>query len=193
MMVVDAALTSSGLSYFTVVVPKVILFSRKFVDRGVYSSLCGLTGLKIGEALLIFRNERCWRAAKDIAAALQCFGNDDREALRKWASQADPEKLKQDPVGSVKGVGLVTFQYLRMMGGVDTIMPDRVVKKIVNKFLAEAGFQPVEKDLEFMRTVTEIGREIKVRPVELCWMTWLLEGENDRLRSTKDSSLLLKI
>jgi hypothetical protein len=33
-------------------------------------------------------------------------------------------KWWEDPVGSIKGVGLVTFQYLRMMGGVDTVMPD---------------------------------------------------------------------
>jgi hypothetical protein len=45
---------------------------------------------------------------------------DDKAALRAWAGNARLENWREDPVGRIKGVGLVTFQYLRMMGGVDT-------------------------------------------------------------------------
>jgi len=34
LMVVDAAFTSIGLNYFTAVVPKVVEFSKKFVENG---------------------------------------------------------------------------------------------------------------------------------------------------------------
>jgi len=41
-------------------------------------------------------------------------------------------------IGRIKGVGLVTFQYLRMMGGIDTVMPDKIVKGVINKILVKA-------------------------------------------------------
>jgi hypothetical protein len=72
-------------------------------------------------------------------------------ALRTWAANARLEGWREDPIGSIKGVGLVTFQYLRMMGGVDTIMPDKIVKRVVNEILVKAGLKPVEDDIEFIK------------------------------------------
>lgn len=193
LMVVDAALTSSGLSYFDVIVPKVKLFSEKFVETGQISTLTHLSRLDIPSALHLWRSERCWRVAKDIAAELHKYGSSDKEAIRRWASQASLSTWRRDPVGSIKGVGLVTFQYLRMMGGVDTIMPDRVVKRVVNRLLAEAEAEPVEEDLDFIEKASQLARMAGVRPIELCWMAWLLEGEGEKIRSSKDPAILLKI
>jgi hypothetical protein len=67
------------------------------------------------------------------------LSEDDKLALRTWASNARLEGWREDPVGRIKGVGLVTFQYLRMMGGVDTVMPDKIVKRVVNGILVKAG------------------------------------------------------
>jgi hypothetical protein len=55
---------------------------------------------------------------------LSTLSEDDKSALRTWAANARLENWWEDPIGRIKGVGLVTFQYLRMMGGVDTVMPD---------------------------------------------------------------------
>ena len=73
------------------------------------------------------------------------------------------------------------------------MMPDRVVKRVVNRLLVGAGLKPFENDMEFIEGVTEICEKIGVRPTELCWMTWLIEGEEDKVRSLKDPELLLKI
>ncbi len=193
LMVVDAALTSSGLSYFDVVVPRVKLFADRFVENGHVVGLRQLSRLDIRRVKNIWRNTRLWRVAKNIAANLTYYGDDDREALRNWASRSSLHNWRRDPIGSIKGVGLVTYQYLRMMGGVDTIMPDRVVKKVVNRLLADSGFKPFEKDMDFIENVTEICEKIGVRPTELCWMTWLIEGEEEKMRTLKDPELLLKI
>jgi hypothetical protein len=45
---------------------------------------------------------------------------------------------------------LVTFQYLRMMSGGDTVMPDKIVKRVVNDILMKARLEPVEDDVEFV-------------------------------------------
>jgi hypothetical protein len=54
--------------------------------------------------------------------------------------------------------GLIAFQYLRMMGGVDTVMPDKIVKRVINEILVKAGLEPVNDDnIEFIRKAEEIA------------------------------------
>ena len=124
MMVVDAAFTSIGLNYFTAVVPKVEEFSKRFVENGRIKSLKELAEADINELSEVWKNRRSWIIAKGIASYLSTLSEDDKTALRAWASNARLENWWEDPVGRIKGVGLVTFQYLRMMGGVETVMPD---------------------------------------------------------------------
>jgi hypothetical protein len=124
LMVVDAAFTSIGLNYFTAVVPKVEEFSKRFVESGRIKSLKELAEADINELREVWRNKRSWSIARYIASYLSTLSEDEKTALRAWAGNAKLENWREDPVGSIKGVGLVTFQYLRMMGGVDTVMPD---------------------------------------------------------------------
>jgi hypothetical protein len=120
LMVVDAAFTSIGLNYFTAVVPRVEEFGKKFVENGRIKSLKELAEADINELREVWRNKRSWSIARYIASYLSTLSEDDKTALRAWAGNAKLENWREDPVGRIKGVGLVTFQYLRMMGGVDT-------------------------------------------------------------------------
>lgn len=175
MMVVDAAFTSIGLNYFTAVVPKVEEFSRRFVESGRIKSLRDLAGADIGELREVWKNKRSWIVAREIASYLSTISEDDKVALRTWAKNASIENWREDPVGRIKGVGLVTFQYLRMMGGIDTVMPDKIVKRVINEILVKAGLEPVDDDIEFIRKAEEIALACGYRPIELCWMTWLIQ------------------
>ncbi|MEM1545468.1 MAG: hypothetical protein QXP91_03335 [Candidatus Methanomethylicia archaeon] len=40
----------------------------------------------------------------------------------------------KDPIRSVKGVGLTTFQHLRMMDGINTVMSGKIVKRVIKRF-----------------------------------------------------------
>jgi hypothetical protein len=131
--------------------------------------------------------------AKGIASYLSTLSEDDKTALRTWASNARLEGWREDPVGSIKGVGLVTFQYLRMMGGVDTVMPDKIVKRVVNDILVKAGLEPVEDDIELVKRAEQLALACGYRPVELCWMTWLIQPEGRRIRMEKYRDILPKI
>jgi hypothetical protein len=128
-MIVDAAFTSIGLNYFTAVIPKVEEFNKKFIENGKIKNLKDLSKANINELRNVWKNKRSWIIAKEIASYLSKLSNNDKEALRAWAKNAKIENWKEDPIGRIKGVGLITFQYLRMMGGIDTIMPDKIVKK----------------------------------------------------------------
>ena len=193
LMVVDACFTSLGLNYFNAVVPKVFEFDEKFVRSGKIKNLKELAKADIEELKEIWKNERSWNAAKNIAFYLSKLSDNNREALRNWAKNANVEKWKEDEIGKIKGVGLVTFQYLRMMGGVDTIMPDKIVKRVINEILEKAGYNAVENDLEFIKKAEEIASICGYKPIEICWMTWLVQSEGNKIRMEKYASILDKI
>lgn len=193
LMVVDAAFTSIGLNYFTAVVPKVEEFNRRFVETGRMRRLRDLAGADINELRRVWRNERSWKIAKEIASHLSTLSDDDRTALRTWARNAGLEKWREDPIGRIRGVGLVTFQYLRMMGGVDTVMPDKIVKRVINGILVKAGLEPVNDNIEFIKRAEEVALACGYRPIELCWMTWLIQPEGKLMRMEKYRNLLSRI
>jgi hypothetical protein len=193
LMVVDAAFTSIGLNYFTAVVPRVARFAEGFVDSGRITSLRELAKAEEAELEEVWRNRGSWAVAKQVALYLSSLGLDDKAALRGWAAQSSLERWRSDPIGRIRGVGLVTYQYLRMMGGVDTVMPDKIVKRVINGILAQAGLEPVEDDMKFIKTAEEVARACGYRPIELCWMTWLIQPEGRRMRMEKYARLLPKI
>jgi hypothetical protein len=136
---------------------------------------------------------RSWLIAREIASHLSTISSDDREALRTWAKNAKLENWREDPIGRIKGVGLVTFQYLRMMGGIDTVMPDKIVKRVINEILVKAGLEPINDDMEFIKKAEELALTCGYRPIEICWMTWLIQPEGKMIRMEKYSSILSKI
>ncbi len=193
LMVVDAAFTSIGLNYFTAVVPKVEEFNKRFVESGEIRKLRNLSKAGINELRKVWKNKRSWNIAKEISSYLSTLSEDDKTALRIWAKNSIVEKWREDPIGRMKGVGLTTFQYLRMMGGIDTVMPDKIVKRVINEILAKAGLETIENDVEFIKKTEEIALTCGHRPIELCWMTWLVQREGKLMRMEKYSGILSKI
>ncbi|NOY11213.1 MAG: hypothetical protein GXO67_03835, partial [Archaeoglobi archaeon] len=86
----------------------------------------------------------------------------------------------------VSGAGINTFQYLRMMGGVDTVMPDRIVRRFVERHVSAPKNQ-----VEFVRFAEDIAHDHGYMAVELCWLSWLSSYDDERIR--KYSALLEKI
>ena len=190
LMVVDAAFTSIGLNYFTAVVPKVEEFNQKFVKNGRIKNLYQLTEVCLDELTKVWKNRRSWQMAKDIVFHL--FKQyDDRTVFRNWAINSKLENWEADLIGRINGVGLVTFQYLRMMGGIDTVMPDKIVKRVINQILEKAGEKPVFDNLAFIKKTEEIALLCGYRPIELCWMTWMVQPEGKKMGMDKYSGFLL--
>jgi len=90
-------------------------------------------------------------------------------------------------------VGINTFQYLRMMGGIDTVMPDKIVKRVIGEILAKANMQMPPTDIGFVRLMEQMGKDTGYRAIELCWMTWLIQSEAGLSRMEKYSALLPRI
>ena len=197
LMVVDAAFTSIGLNYFQAVVPKVEKFRQEFVEPGRVRTLEDLAAANDDELEKIWRNKRSWQMAKSVASYLAGIkkekGLDDRQAFIYWAKHAQLDGWEKDPIGEIKGVGINSFQYLRMMGGVDTVMPDKIVKRVIAEILAKANMEMPSTDIDFVRLMEHMAPEVGYRAIELCWMTWMVQSEAGMSRMEKYSSLLHKI
>lgn len=194
LMVVDAAFMSIGLNYFTAVVPAVAEYEQWMREARAPTTLKQLAELSYDALAPLWKNRRSWHLAREVAARLVKGDRDDADALRSWASTAPLETWKQDPVGAVKGVGINTYQYLRMMGGVDTSMPDKIVRRVIAGIVSEAGVPlPTSDDLALIQTIDDIGRIAGYRPIELCWMTWMIQPEGKIMRMEKYRDLLQRI
>ncbi len=197
LMVIDAAFDSIGLNYFQSVVPKVELFRRKYVESGKIVTMEDLVKAPDDKLREIWKNSRSWKVAREIAAYLARlkiqYEYDDRTALIHWAKNAPLAGWEEDPIGSISGVGINTYQYLRMMGGVDTVMPDKIVKKVIYEILGKARVDTPQDDIDFVLFVEEIAPQVGYKAIELCWMTWLIQSEAGLSRTEKYASLLPKI
>jgi hypothetical protein len=194
LMVVDAAFMSIGLNYFTSVVPAVALYEEWMAQGRAPATLRQLSTVEYDRVAPLWRNRRSWRLAREAATALVRYGAADRAALRAWAAAAPLESWRFDPVGMVHGVGINTYQYLRMMGGVDTSMPDKIVRRVIADIVFEADIPlPTAGDLELIETIDRIGAITGYRPIELCWMTWMIQSEGKTMRMEKYRELLQRI
>ena len=197
LMVIDAAFTSIGLNYFQSVVPKVDKFRQEFIEPGGIRALEDLVAASDAELESIWKNKRSWQMAKSVASHLTSIkrrnGLNDRQALICWAKQASLDNWDKDPIGQIKGVGINSFQYLRMMGGIDTVMPDKIVKRVIAEMLAKANVEMPSTDIDFVRFMEHIAPQVGYKAIELCWMTWLIQSEAGMSRMEKYAGLLPKI
>ncbi len=197
LMVVDAAFTSIGLNYFQAVVPKVEKFRKEFVESGKIRTLEDLATANNDELEKVWKNRRSWQMAKSVASYLAKIKRendlDDRQALIYWAKHARLDDWEQDPIGKINGVGINSFQYLRMMGGIDTVMPDKIVKRVIAEILAKANMKMPSADIDFVRLMARMAPDVGYRAIELCWMTWLVQSEAGMSRMEKYSALLPRI
>ncbi len=196
-MVVDAAFTSIGLNYFQSVVPRVEQFRQQFVETGKVGAVEDLASADDAKLEKIWKNKRSWQMAKSVASYLAGIkkekGFDDRQAFIYWAKNARLKNWETDPVGRIKGVGINSFQYLRMMGGVDTVMPDKIVKRVIAEMLAKANVKMPATDIEFVQFMERIAPEVGYKAIALCWMTWMIQSEAGMSRMEKYAALLPRI
>lgn len=91
LMNVDTSFTSIGLNYFTAVVPRIEEFNKLFVKSGKIKNLRELGKARVSELKKVWKNERSWKIAKEIASYLSTISENDKVALRTWAKNAKLE------------------------------------------------------------------------------------------------------
>jgi hypothetical protein len=173
LIVLDSCLDSTGLNYFTVIVPKVNYFREKYVDSGIASKCADFNNIKHEELLSLFGNKRVWAVMKEICSFVseKSEGGNEMKVLKGWAENADPFNFRKDRIGRIKGIGISTFQYLRIQSGIDTIMPDKVIMNWMND-----NFGKVKTKYECISKGKEISQTYGISQTELCWSIWIKES-----------------
>ncbi len=166
LVVVDTALTSTGLKYFTVIVPRVEEFNKKFGHLS-FTQFSKFSP-EDPRLLEIFNNPRAWKVAVEICKLFKDFSS-----LKDWAVKADYNNFREDSIGKISGIGLNTFQYLRMQVGVDTAMPDRIIWKSIETRIG----RKIGSMIELIDECEKLSRKIGISQVELCWRIWLKESD----------------
>ncbi|WP_207590610.1 hypothetical protein [Halomontanus rarus] len=134
LLLAEAAASTTGQGYFTGVKPTVERFRETFVDAGRAKTFDELAALRLEDDALVevFGAERKRHVLLEAARVFaERPAADDLEALQSWAGSADYYRYDEDPIGRIGGVGPATFQYLRMLAGVDTAKPDPAVTSFV--------------------------------------------------------------
>lgn len=49
-----------------------------------------------------------------------------------------------------------SFSILEDDEGIDTVMPDKIVKRVINEILVKAGLEPVNDDIEFIKRAEKL-------------------------------------
>ncbi len=185
LMVVDAAFVSIGVNYFNVIVPAVLRFGELISSK--VSNLSDFLNLPDEILFSVWKNRRSWGVAKDIAEYLSSISEDDRTAIRTWALNSSLDGWKEDGIGKIRGVGINTYQYLRMMGGIDTVMPDKIVKRYFRGLAEDFSLEiDLEDDLAFIRWVERLAKQIGYKAIELCWLTWFVQYDVKRLNAYRE-------
>jgi hypothetical protein len=115
-------------------------------------------------------------AIQQVAAGLERFRRehdlDEETAIRSWAEGAAPfERHHADEayVGSVKGIGIATFAYLRMRCGADAIKPDVRVRAALGSLLFPLGDG---SDLALLCVAGAAAEELGVTRLQLDQLLW---------------------
>lgn len=88
---------------------------------------------------------------------------DDYRVMNKWAREADLKDHKLDTLGKIHGIGIATFQHLRMNFGVDTVKPDRQVTEALKR---EFGFDS-NNSIKAIIAVEKIAKMSGFRVLEI--------------------------
>lgn len=174
LLVVDAAATVTGQNYFNQAKPQAEAFHDQYVKTGKITTLAELADAETS-LQEIFTNQRKTRVAREIAAHLTSLSAEtDLKALQTWAENANSLNHQSDPIGSINGVGLRTFQYLRMLAGTDAIKPDIQVLKFVDALQESLPEAPLETstDTHTLTSCQWLAKNSSFELIELDQIAW---------------------
>ena len=189
LLVAEAAASATGQNYVTGVRPTVERFAEAFVSSGRVTSFGDLAEIDLEDDDLIeaVGAQRKRRVLLEAARVLADRPEaDDLEALRAWAAEADIYAYESDPIGAISGVGPSTFQYLRMLAGVDTAKPDPELLSLLEAVADEAD-RPALATTDRLRAVAAcewLAIVTSYRRLEIdriAWWSFTDEDERDAI------------
>jgi len=149
---------------------------RRFKETPNAESLAALAEGGPGEEPLQGRWLRRASTMQHVASGLVRYCHDhgmaEEEGVRQWAAEAAAYEFtwdKEKYVGSVSGIGIATFAYLRMRCGANAIKPDVRVRQELGKLLFPLGDG---SDYTVLCVANAAADEIGIGRLELDQLLW---------------------
>jgi hypothetical protein len=101
---------------------------------------------------------------KFTALRMELNASDDMETLQLWARSVTPAQSK---TFGVKGVGIATFQYLRILSGVETVKPDVHLHAAIKDALGVR-----RSDLDVIELFEATASQLQVSARKLDYAIW---------------------
>lgn len=172
------AVLSINRQYYRFVVPRISYFQENYSDIDSLEKL-----LRVLENEKIIGFSKYWNYKHDertktlynltkkmIVIADNYKYLNELEALKTWAKEVTPVDYK---AFNVPGIGLATFQYIRMMLGAKTVKPDVHIKRIVSHVL--------NKKINDINTITLFEKacnELKLNTAAVEHSLWLTKAKS---------------
>lgn len=195
LLLAEAAASTTGQRYVSGIRPTVERFRDAFVETGRVTSYAELADVDLEDDDLIeaFGAQRKRRVFLDAAAVLgDRSAGDDLAALTGWAAAADPYRYRDDPIGAISGVGPSSFQYLRMLAGVDTAKPDSELVRLAET-IADANDELIFDSSDPLRALAAcewLAATTSYRTIEIdrvAWWTFTDEDQRDAVLELEGS------
>lgn len=182
LLLAEAAASTTGQRYRSGIEPTVERFREAFVATERVETFRDLAGLAVDDEALIeaFGAQRKRRVLCEAARVLaERKEDDDFTSLCAWAAEADPYRYHEDPIGAISGVGPSTFQYLRMLAGIDTAKPDPQVTDFLETLASEVDtpYLDASEPLRAIAACEWLGIVTDYRAIEVDQLAWWLDAD----------------
>ena len=184
LLLAEAAASTTGQRFLGGVKPTVERFREAFVANGRTESLADLAAVDLEDDDLVAAvgAERKRHVLLEAAAVLAARPeSDDLDALVGWAETADHYRYDQDPIGSIAGVGPGTFQYLRQLAGVETIVPGPTTVALIDAVASDLESSPLDTatDLRTIASGEWLAVESSYSALEIDRLAWWTNTDAD--------------
>lgn len=175
---IDAVL-SINRPYYRFVVPRIEYFRKEYetikdlkglislIERYGYGQFDIVWKYKHPQRVVILDN----MAKKYLRYKNEVCINNDLLAMKDWAKKSSVNEFKKF---GVRGIGLATFQYLRMMLGVSTFKPDVHIKRAV--FMA---LERKANDIEIIELMEKASKIMGVEAIMMDHNLWRFFAEKE--------------
>jgi len=99
-------------------------------------------------------------------------GENEIEILRQWAENLD---FNNNELNQIKGIGLASIQYLRILLGIDTVKPDIHIKKSINKVYATKI-----NDISTIYFIENVSKKMGINARKIDQFVWELYADKSR-------------
>lgn len=177
------AVLSINRKYAAFVTPRIDNFKREYPDIDTLEALTKLIKQKGYEGFCAVWNYRHIErvgllhrlSTKFLEYKYQSNRTNDLAAMKDWASSVDVMDYLNF---NVKGIGLKTFQYLRMLLGVPTVKPDRHISRAVALALGRSS-----SEIESISLLVSASKQLGLDVTNVDHNIWKFFSEKKTLKN----------